>query len=470
VSEGEIHPEIPALRQRILLSTFTVVGWVSLTAGVTASVLSPAARLRSLLLGTTFSVLAFGLRALATRGQGRLAAWCFLGSWLLVFSFMCWTAGGIMAPAIHSFLLVVLLAGLLIGPRAGVLVAVGVVALSFGLAWAQHMGRLPAPWMNHTVWSRWATLVVYAGMVAVFQALATRHIDQALRQADEEIAHRKRTESELQAAHDELERRVQERTEALALALSELGERGDALQEARRDAESANEAKSHFLAIVSHELRGPLTAIQGHLWLIEQMKAGAIPGDEGASLESSRHSAARMLDLLNELLDAERAGNGGIQVELCPLDLGAVVRASVARMEGLAQKRGRSIHVVLPSQELKVSGDAGRLEQVCVNLLSNALRHAQGEGPVEVACSSDRGRVACRVRNPGGPIPDALLPKLFQAFQQAQPSAGTTGLGLYISKAIIEAHGGTIGVESTPEGTEFRFDLPSLHEQARTHD
>ncbi len=470
MGEGEIRPDIPALRQRILLSTFMVLGWVSLSAGATIAILSPTAKLRAVLVGGGLGLAAFAFRALARKGFGQLAAWGFLSLWTLVFSLACWTAGGLWAPAIHSFLLVVLLAGLLLGPRAGIFTAIGMIGLTFGLAWAQALGRLPAPWVAHTVWSRWITLAVYAAMVAVFQALATRHIEQALTRAEQEIAVRKQAESALQTAHDELEWRVRERTEALALALGELGERGDALQEARRDAEAANEAKSHFLAIVSHELRGPLTAIQGHLWLLEQMKAGVITGNTAASLESSRQSAARMLDLLNELLDAERAGNGGIQVDMRPVALGSVVQASVARMEGLAQKRGRAIQVVLPATDCSVLGDSGRLEQVCVNLLSNALRHAQGEGPVLVSVLVEGGLATCRVRNAGEPILPSVQSRLFQAFQQAQPSAGTTGLGLYISKAIIQAHGGEIEVESGVEGTEFRFHLPLHQGDASQHD
>jgi signal transduction histidine kinase len=461
MAEGSL-PDIPTLRLRIIDSTFTVIAWVGAITGLAVGLLSPAAGLRSAFLGFLIGGLALGLRWLGRRGFARLAAWVFVALVATIFTAAAWTAGGLLAPGTHAYLLLVLLAGLLLGPKEGTITALGVVVLTFGLAFAKHTGRLPAPWVNHTIWSRWIILVSYAGLIAVFQALATRYTQQALDRAEREIATRRVAEAALQAAHDELEHRVKVRTEELARTLGVLEERSEALQAARVEAEAANAAKSRFLALVSHELRGPLTAIRGHLWLMEQTAGALLGGAAGSSLESSKRSTDRMLELVNELLDAERAEAGAFEVNLAPLDLRGVISAAAARMEGLALTLDRGLRVDLPSTPCWASGDEARLEQVCTNLLSNALRHARGEGPVRISLVADATGSTCRVANPGDAIPEALRPGLFTAFHQAKHEPGTTGLGLFVSSAILRAHGGEIGFESGPEGTVFHFHLPPL--------
>ncbi|HJW43223.1 MAG TPA: ATP-binding protein [Geothrix sp.] len=432
-------------------STFLVIVAVSLFVGLTLVVLSPTARVRQLFLSVAVASVAWITRRTVRRSGYRFAAWFFILTFLALFGAAAWTAGGLLAPAVQAFFVLVILASLLLGPKEGYLAAGIVAVMALGMAYAQAKGVLPAPWVQHTAWSRGWLVTVYAGMVAVFLGLAMKILEEALAFAGTEVQTRKLAEAALQSAHASLERKVAERTEELARTVAELEAQAKELNAAR-------EAQSRFLALVSHELRTPLTSVRASLGLLAARHD--LPPEAQPLVDIADRNSIRLLNLTNELLDLEKAGAGLFRVRQEPLDLCEPVRLAFEGIRSLAEQRGIHCELVLPEAPVPVVGDGPRLEQVCLNLLSNALKHAKGGGPVGVRLESRLEGAWVGVTNPGDPIPDSFQERIFHTFHQLEPQAGTSGLGLSLSKAIVEAHGGRIGFESTPLTTTFFFLVP----------
>ncbi|MBI3132859.1 MAG: HAMP domain-containing histidine kinase [Acidobacteria bacterium] len=246
-------------------------------------------------------------------------------------------------------------------------------------------------------------------------------------------------------------RQVEARTEELARTVTALETQAEELRAAR-------EAQSRFLALVSHELRTPLTSVRASLGLL--VHRPDLPPEARPLAEIAERNSLRLLNLTNELLDLEKADAGQFEVRHEPLDLRNPIRNAFDGMHSLAEERRIPLTMEVPEEAVAIHGDGPRLEQVCLNLLSNALRHAKGPGGVSVRLETRPEGVWVGVFNPGDPIPDTFQDRIFHTFHQLEPEAGTSGLGLSLSKAIVDAHGGRIGFESGPEGTTFFFLLP----------
>ncbi len=443
-------PEIREARTRIVEATLSVMMWASGVVGLLLVVFSPRARLRQLFLAGSVALVAWLVRRLARRAGYRVAAWCFITLFLALFTVAAWTAGGMTAPAVHAYLVLVILAAQMLG-RSGGYVTAGLIALlGAGLAWGQTRGTMPPAWVQHTPWSRWWLLVVYSGLVAIFLGLAMRTLEMALGYAGVEVGERRRAEAELQAAQADLERKVAERTEELARTVSRLEAQTAELKAAR-------EAQSRFFALVSHELRTPLTSVRASLGLLTHR--GDLPPEARPLADIATRNTLRLLNLTNELLDLEKVEAGQFEVRKDQVDLREPIRHAVEAMQGLAQERNHRLLLTSPDLPMFVMGDATRLEQVGMNLLSNALKHAKGPDPVAIRLEARPEGPWVGVSNAGNPIPPEFQDRIFQTFHQLEPQAGTSGLGLSLSKAIIEAHGGRIGFESGAEATTFFFQL-----------
>ena len=431
--------------------TLATIMTVSATAGLLLVVLSPTARLRQFVLCATVLALAWGLRRIVHRTGYRPAARVFLVTFLGLFASAAWTAGGLLAPAVGAFFVIVIVAGLMLGPRTGHLTAGGVAILAFGFALAQARGWMPAPWVQHTPWSRAWLVAIYAGLMSVFLGFGMRVLERTLAYAGQEIERRKRTERELQEAQAGLEGTVAARTAELAATVRALEAQAEELR-------SAREAQSRFLALVSHELRTPLTSVRASLSLLAHRTD--LPPEAQGLAEIADRNTRRLLNLTNELLDLEKAEAGRFEVRREPLDLREPARLAFEALQSLAQSRGLACELHLPDQAVTVAGDGHRLEQVCLNLLSNAFKHARGPEAVTLRVELRGAEAWVGVGNPGEPIPEAFQERIFHTFHQLEPEAGTSGLGLSLSKAIVEAHGGRIGFESGPRFTTFFFLLP----------
>ncbi|BAV34135.1 histidine kinase [Sulfuricaulis limicola] len=224
------------------------------------------------------------------------------------------------------------------------------------------------------------------------------------------------------------------------------------LERARFVAEKANSAKSDFLSSMSHELRSPLNAILGFAQLMESGSPQPTSAQQ-ASIGQILQAGWYLLDLINEVLDLALIESGKLSISQEPVSLVDVMLECQAMIEPQAQKSG--IHMSFPRFEAPyfVKADRTRVKQVLINLLSNAIKYNRAQGTVEVTCllkTAQRLRIS--VRDSGEGLSPDKLAQLFQPFNRLGQEANTeegTGIGLVVSKQLVELMGGEIGVEST---------------------
>lgn len=226
----------------------------------------------------------------------------------------------------------------------------------------------------------------------------------------------------------------------------------------------AESVKDEFLAVVSHELRTPLTAIRGALGLLEH-SFKAEPSSQISELVTlADRNSRRLLALVNDLLDIQKFETGHMSLERQPLDLKEAVNRSLHAYGGLSATYRCSFSLDAEEGAMSILGDPSRLEQILANLLSNAAKFSPDGSTVRVSITRTETRARVAVTNQGLPIPQEFRPRIFQKFAQADGSstraAGGTGLGLAIAKALVEAHGGSIGFTSDETATTFWFELP----------
>jgi PAS domain S-box-containing protein len=223
--------------------------------------------------------------------------------------------------------------------------------------------------------------------------------------------------------------------------------------------------KSEFVSTVSHELRTPLTSIRGSLGLVSGGVAGALPDRAKALVEIAKSNCERLIRLINDILDSEKIESGRMPFDLQPHEMRPLLERALADNEGLAAQRKVKLVLHAPKQPLRVCVDSDRLLQVMANLLSNAIKYSPGEGQVLVLLGRHAGRVRVEVSDNGPGIPEEFRQRIFQKFSQADSSdtrqKGGTGLGLNISKAMLERMEGDLGFSSRVDvGTTFFFELP----------
>ena len=240
-----------------------------------------------------------------------------------------------------------------------------------------------------------------------------------------------------------------------------------ALDNARlyQDAEEANRLKDEFLATLSHELRTPLNAVLGWAYMLRQRTMQ--PALQQRALESLERNARAQVQLVEDLLDVSRIMAGKLRVKSDAVDLSMVVTNAVDTVRAGVAAKGLGLNVHLPAERrLLVTGDADRLQQVVWNLVSNAVKFTPAGGRVDVDVRTVDEKAQIVVRDTGQGIDPSFRPLLFQRFRQMDASKtrvhGGLGLGLSIVRHLVEAHGGTVAVESdgAGRGATFRVVLP----------
>jgi PAS domain S-box-containing protein len=233
------------------------------------------------------------------------------------------------------------------------------------------------------------------------------------------------------------------------------------LKEAKEAAERANAAKSEFMSRMSHELRTPLNSVLGFAQILEmELKSP----DELEMVSYIHNSGKYLLDLINEVLDISRIESGHITVMIEPLALKDLERECIE----LVAPQAREFDVTIFSEtdyDYHVLGDQQRLKQVLLNLLSNAIKYNRRNGTVNLTCEERRGKVRLSVADTGPGISADLRDRLFTPFDRLDAETSGiegTGLGLALSKGLIEAIGGTLGVDSVVgQGSTFWIELPT---------
>jgi len=228
--------------------------------------------------------------------------------------------------------------------------------------------------------------------------------------------------------------------------------------------------KERFVASVSHELRTPLTAIRGALGLLVHDATGALPVTARELVTLADRNAVRLADIINDLLDFERLQSGSFSVTRERFALDAVIAGMLDSVSGAANKAG--IEIVTAPCGVGVYGDRARVEQVLLNLVTNAIKFSPPGTAVEIQAAGHDDHVEVRVCDRGRGIPPAHRALIFEAFRQVDESDARTfggaGLGLAICRTLVRQHGGEIGVEGRPGGGSiFWFTLPLDASDAR---
>ncbi|MBA3992489.1 MAG: hypothetical protein C0469_03110 [Cyanobacteria bacterium DS2.3.42] len=231
------------------------------------------------------------------------------------------------------------------------------------------------------------------------------------------------------------------------------------------DRKRVEQLKQDFVAMISHELRTPLTSMQAMLTLLANGAYGEITESGEKRLKSAKTGVNRLIMLINDLLDTEKLEAGKLSMTYKDVDLYNVVERSVETIEGFAEEH--DVKVKVSNKPITVLGDSDRLIQVMVNLLSNAIKYSEEDGEIEVNIEEDEEECEVRIVDHGAGIPPGFEDKIFQRYEQAPSVDGKrrsgTGLGLPICKAIVEQHGGTIGVKQTEGGgSTFWFRIPRV--------
>ena len=299
---------------------------------------------------------------------------------------------------------------------------------------------------------------VLRSKVAVFAELhrMNRECSAANRDLLSEVTERRRAEDRLRELNETLELRVTERTRVLTATTA-------ALEVAKSSAEKANLAKSEFLSGVSHELRTPLHAIIGFTQLLDA-ESFSFSHEQKTYLEQVLVAGWHLLELINGILDLSQIESGNLSLSMEPTSLNPILLECRAMIEPVAQKRGASVTMLPCDHSLSVQADPLRLKQVLLNLLSNAVKYGGEGGNVSVAASMvspERIRISVKDNGPG--LSADKLDMLFQPFNRAGAEFGAqegAGIGLALSKRLVEAMGGNIGVDSAVgSGSVFWFEL-----------
>lgn len=221
--------------------------------------------------------------------------------------------------------------------------------------------------------------------------------------------------------------------------------------------------KDQLTAMLSHDLRTPLTALEFSLALLLKDSSGSLTEEGRSTVKAGQSNVTRLIGLINQLLDLYKLEARKLQLYIKDTPVCDVIRATLESIENVAEVK--SIEIEVEAEELSITADPDRLTQTLINLVSNAIKYSPERTTVIISArkSIDNAFIEIRVTDAGPGIAKEHQQSIFERFYMVGADrAGSTGLGLAISKAIIEAHGGTIGVDSEPgQGASFWMRLPA---------
>lgn len=427
--------------------------WMVFNIGIILPFVTPAKAL-AILIDLLLLVIFLTAWLFLGRGAMRVASLVYVGGMWTVVTFMVAVSGTVHSPALLFYIALPISAAWLLGYEAAIWFAAACLLSTLAMVVMDLSNvRLPSYFPNRAVgvWSD----VLYATVIATVPAAQVLKIlKEALAASQRDIIERTRAEKELRKHQEHLEELVAQRTVQLV--------------EARDQAEAANQAKTTFLANMSHELRTPLNAILGFSNLLRENQR--IPDRERRSLDIVNRSGEHLLNLINHVLDMAKIDAGRIVVEKAPLDVSDLVGEVMDLMRVRAEEKGIEISLQqAPASCRFVVGDGGKLRQVLINLVGNAVKYTEsGNILLRVGCESAEDAQHCRlvmeVEDSGIGIAGEDQFRIFEPFVQASTlyTPNGTGLGLAISRKFVELMGGIIRlVHSEPgKGSLFRVEVP----------
>ena len=366
---------------------------------------------------------------------------------LAAFTVLLHFTGGIENPFIFYFVLHIIGASIILSYTAVYLLATSVIAVVALLVGLEYAGAIP-----HVNLVGFADPTLYqegSYVLAILAVLATA-LFAATYMATSVAGRLKRRQREVMQLSQRL---LEKRTGELEKASNEIAK-----------LEEEKNRFLRFLGIAAHDLKAPLTAIQGFLWVMLGGYSGKITDKQKNMLERSTHRINELLHLISDLLDIPRIESGQIVQEMKQVSLNQVVKASIGDLRDQAKQKGVRLKAELPPALPKINGSAPRLQQVITNLVNNAINYTP-EGSVIIRVNEGDKEIQVEVTDTGIGIPPEDLANIFDDFFRASNvETKGTGLGLSISKRIVEAHGGRIWVESpcseTNVGSKCTFTLP----------
>lgn len=312
-----------------------------------------------------------------------------------------------------------------------------------------------------TIISEWSVFARFVSDVAIYGLIGPVVTFFTLSWITDQLKEKEKAEARIRQLNRELEQRVAQRTEELAQAYAELQERNEALEAANEELKELDQLKSDFVSMVSHELRAPLTNINGSIELMlssNQMD----PEVQRTMLRIIGEQSARLTRLVQGILNVSRIEARKLETHPERVSVSPLMEKVIRNLS-----QGEENHDFrLPDEQLPtVWADPDRLEEILANLIDNAVKYSPGGGTIELSARKSDDRLIISVSDPGVGIPAKELDKIFEKFHRVdRGDARSTyghGLGLYISKRLIEAHGGDIWVESkVSQGSTFSFTLP----------
>jgi signal transduction histidine kinase len=294
---------------------------------------------------------------------------------------------------------------------------------------------------------------------------ARKELEVRNEELQEQLIERVRAEEALQKAHDELEQRVADRT-------ADLARNNEELNRAKEIAEGASRTKSEFLANMSHELRTPLNHIIGFTELVVDKNFGELNPQQEEFLNDVLQSSRHLLTLINEILDLSKVESGKMDLELSQVYLRPLVENSLVMVKEKALKHRIKFTTEVADQPEAIQADERKLKQILYNLLSNAVKFTPDGGSIFVRVALENGAspgysgLRFSLIDTGVGLKTQDLERIFEPFEQADNSASRkfqgTGLGLALTKKMVELHGGRVWAESEGEGkgSTFHFVIP----------
>ena len=261
---------------------------------------------------------------------------------------------------------------------------------------------------------------------------------------------------------------VPNRDEIGALA-ADVNRMNDELRRLYGELETASRHQSDFLATMSHELRTPLNAIIGFSEVLHEQMFGELNERQLAYVDDVLEAGRHLLSLINDVLDLAKIEAGRMELDLSQVALPDLLRSAVSMHSERAGRGGIALALTTEPAEITLTADERRVRQIVFNLLSNAIKFTPSGGRVDVSALAEDGRVEIAVTDTGPGIRSQDLETIFEEFEQTTDGkkAEGTGLGLPLSRKLVELHGGSLWVESeVGRGSTFRFTLPVRHEAA----